>query len=149
MHKLFLTLATAVFLESTSFSGEPAVKIEHGWVQAVPPSSSDTAAYLTLTNVSDKPLRLTGGSTSAAETLMLMVTTNRNVDGTEIIGMKGVNELIIPAHGQLALAPDGDHLMLMMLKKHPMPGDKVQLTLHFEPGGKNLATELPVSLTRP
>lgn len=148
-HTFSLTLAMAALLGGTGFAGEPPVKIEQGWVRAVPPSSSDSVAYMTLVNTSDQPLRLTGGSTPAAEIVMPMVTTKKTMNGQEVIGMKRVDELIIPAHGQLTLSPDGDHLMLMTLKEHPKPGEKVKLTLHFEPGGKEVTTALPVALNKP
>ena len=125
---------------------QEAVKIENGWVRAVPPSVSDSVAYMTLVNTSDRPLHLTGGSTPVAESAMLMITTKKMVSGREIMGMEMVDQLLIPAHGRLTLAPQGDHLMLMKLKEHPKPGDKVKLTLYFERGQKEIRTELPVVL---
>jgi periplasmic copper chaperone A len=139
----------AVLLGCTSFAGEPLVKVDHGWVRAVPSSSSDTVAYMTLVNTSNQPMRLTSGSTPAAEIVLPMMTTKKTMNGQELIGMKRVDELIIPAHGQLTLAPDGDHLMLMTLREHPKPGQRVKLTLHFEPGAVDLTMELPVTLNRP
>ena len=144
-----LTLTVTALLIATSLAGESSVKVEHGWVRAVPPSSSDTAAYLTLVNSSDHALRLIRGNTPVAEMLIPMVTTKRTINGHEVVGMKPVDELAIPAHGRLTLAPDGDHLMLMTLKEHPKPGEKVKVTLHFEPGRKDLTMELPVALNQP
>jgi copper(I)-binding protein len=145
----FFTLGVTALLGGTSLANEAPVKLEHGWVRAVPPSSSDTVAYMSLVNTSSEPLRLTGGSTTIAEMLMPMITTKRTMSGQEIMGMKAVDALVIPAHGQLTLTPEGDHLMLMMLKEHPKPGEKVKLILHFEPGGKDLTVELPVALKKP
>ena len=149
IHKFFFTLAMAASLGTISFAGEPPVKIEQGWVRAVPPSSSDSVAYMTLLNTADQPLRLTGGKTPIAEMVMPMLTTKKTVNGQEVVGMKEVAELVIPAHGRLTLTPDDAHLMLMTLKEHPKPGDKVTLTLRFEPGAKTLTTELPVALNKP
>jgi|SRR5450432_535503 len=149
IHRLFFILALAALLGERSFADEPPVKIEHGWVRALPPTSSDSVAYMTLVNSSDQTVRLTGGSTPIAETVMPMAITKKAVNGEEVMGMEMVNELAIPAHGQLALAPGGAHLMLMKLKEHPKVGDKVKLTLRFEPGGKALTTELPVALNSP
>jgi len=115
----------------------------------VPPPVSDSVVYMTLVNSSEQTLRLTGASTPIAESAVLMITTRKELNGQEIVGMRMVDQLTIPAHGQLTLAPDGDHLMLMKLKEHPRPGDKVRLTLHFEPGLKELAIELPVAVNKP
>ena len=125
------------------------MKIEQGWVRAVPLSVSDSVVYMTLVNSSEQTLRLTGASTPIAESAMLMITTRQELNGQEIVGMRMVDQLTIPAHGQLRLAPDGDHLMLMKLKEHPKPGDKVKLTLHLEPGWKELTIELPVAVNKP
>lgn len=125
------------------------MKIEQGWVRAVPLSVSDSVVYMTLVNSSEQTLRLTGASTPITESAMLMITTRQELNGQEIVGMRMVDQLTIPAHGQLRLAPDGDHLMLMKLKEHPKPGDKVKLTLHLEPGWKELTIELPVAVNKP
>ena len=63
--------------------------------------------------------------------------------------MRMVDQLTSPAHGQFRLASDGDHLMLMKLKEHPKPSDKAKLTLHLEPGWKELTIELPVAVNKP
>ena len=144
-----VALAMAWLLIVNTLAGEPSVKIEHGWVRAVPPSSSGTAAYMTLVNSSDQTVRLLRGNTPIAETLIPMTTTKRTINGQELLGMKRVDELAIPAHGKLMLTPDGDHLMLVTLKQFPKPGEKVKLTLHFEPDGKDLTVELPVEFNRP
>jgi periplasmic copper chaperone A len=147
--KLFFAFAGVVLLADLALAGEPPVKITDAWIRAVPSSSSDTAAYMILTNESGKALRLTGGSTPIAQMVMPMVTTKKMVEGKEVMGMENVDSLIVPAGGRLTLSPGGDHLMLMTLKEHRKPGEKAKLTLHFEPGGGELTLELPVSMTQP
>jgi len=58
--------------------------------------------------------------------------------------MQDVDALEIPPHGRCVLKPGGDHLMIIGLKSHPKPGDHIQLTLHFEPGGKEITLDVPV-----
>ncbi|MGH8094024.1 MAG: copper chaperone PCu(A)C [Chthoniobacterales bacterium] len=147
--KLTFVLGFLTLLQLTATAGEPPVKVEQGWVRAMPPSSSESAAYMTLRNNGDQPLRLTGGTTAIAGMVMPMITTKEVIDGKEVLGMKGVDDFLIPPHGQLILAPAGDHLMLVGLKDHLKAGQKVKLTLHFEPGGGEVTTELPVSLRKP
>jgi copper(I)-binding protein len=149
LSKLFYVFAGAVLLAGVILAGEPPVKITHGWVRAVPLSSEDSVAYMTLTNDSEQPFRLTSGSTPIAEMVMPMVTRKKSVNGKEVSGMENVDALVIPAHGELVLAPDGDHLMLMGLKKHPKPGEKVKFILRFDPGKRELTLELPVSMMQP
>ncbi len=144
-------VAPAILLLSAALSlaVEPAVRVEQGWIQAVPPVSSDSVAYMNLQNLTGGSLKLTAASTSAAEMVMPMVTTREMKSGRELVGMKPVSELEIPAHGQLVLAPGGPHLMLMHLKKPVRPGDRVRLTLHFEPGGIVVTTDLLVAFRKP
>ena len=128
-------------------AGELPVKIDGAWLRAMPPGSDATAAYMVLTNTGDQPLRVTGGSTPIAGMVIPMIGTRRTVDGKTVFGMKGTDALVIPARGTLELKPGGDHLMVMNLKSHPHPGDKVKFTIAFDGGTVDL--ELPVSMDQP
>ena len=109
----------------------------------------DTAAFMRLQNTGDQPLRLTGASTPIAGMCDADGTTPRLVQGTEVLGMKGVDSLEIPAHGERVLQPGGDHLMIMDLASHPRPGDKVTVTLDFDPGHRTVTLEMPASIDTP
>jgi copper(I)-binding protein len=147
--KIYWVLGLAISLAVPTLAQDSPLKIEHGWVRAVPPSASDTVAYMTLVNSSEQTSRLMGASTPIAESATLMITTKHELNGQEIEGMRMVDQFTIPAHSQLSLAPDGGHLMLMKLKEHPQPGDKVKLTLHLEPCRKELTIDLPVAVNNP
>jgi periplasmic copper chaperone A len=118
------------------------LKVEGAWMQAVPDSSSATAAYMTLTNLGKTPLELVGARTTVAERVEPMITTK---SGSGLLGMERVPSLPIPAGGKLVLQPGGNHLMIMELKQHPSPGDKVKMTLLIDPGTRELELELLVS----
>ena len=109
-----LTLLTLCL--SAAEAGEPMVKVEHGWIQAVPPVAGDSVAYLTLVNLSDHELRMNNATTPIAQTVLPMVTVKTIRNGSEMVGMKEVNELAVVAHGRLSLVPGGSHLMLVKLK---------------------------------
>jgi copper(I)-binding protein len=111
-------------------------------MQAVPDVSETTAVYLTLTNLGKIPLDLAGARSAVAERIEPMITTK---DGSGMIGMKRVPSLPIPAGGKLVLQPAGNHLMLMQLRQHPKPGEKVKVTLLINPGTRELDVEVPVS----
>lgn len=117
------------------------VKVEGAYVGAVPPNASATAAFMTLVNDTDRPVRLVGGSAPFAGMAGPMVTTRETHNGIVALGMKDVPALEVPAHGKLELKPGGDHLMLMELKSVPKEGDKVTLTLHFKPAPADLKVE--------
>ena len=120
------------------------VKVENAYVRAVPPNSSATAAFMTLINDTDKPVRLVGGSAPFAGMAGPMITTHEEHDGKMAMGMKDVPFLEVPAHGKLELKSGGDHLMLMDLTSVPKEGEKVTLTLRFEPAPAELKVEAAV-----
>jgi len=136
---LWLMLLARVAMADASLP----LKIDHAWVRAVPPSLTDSAVFMHLTNTGDAPLRLTGATTPIAAMAMPMVTTRKTVQGVEVLGMKGVDSLEVPAHGELTLKPGGDHLMLMNLASHPRIGEMVSVTLEFEPGHHKLTVTMP------
>ena len=148
--KFIISLFTSglvALLGCVAMAGEKSpIQIEAAWVRAVPPSSTVTAAFMKFINTSDKPFRLTSASCPIAEMVSPMITTKRKVSGQEVTGMQDVDALDVPAHGERVLAPGGDHLMLMNLKGHLKPGDKVKLIFHFEPGGKEIVLEVPVKM---
>ena len=122
------------------------LKIEDAWVRAVPPSLTDTAAFMRLENTGDTPLRLTGGKTPIAAMAMLMETTRKTAQGVEMLGMRGVDFIEIPAHGERVLKPGGDHLMIMNMTAPPRPGDMVEVTLEIEPGHRTVTVEMPARI---
>lgn len=144
-----IAAAAIILSQMLALAAEPPVKVENGWVRAVPASSSDTAAFMTLTNTGDQPLRLTGGHTDLGGMLMPMITTRETKNGREVMGMKGVDSLIVAPHGKLLLAPGGDHLMIMGFKGPLRPGAKMKLTLTFASGEGSITVELPAALTQP
>ena len=125
------------------------VKVESGWLQAVPPVAEATAAYMRIRNLSQSPLKLTGASSSIAPKIELMITTRHPHDGQEIMGMERVDTLAIPPGGILELKPGGNHLMMMGLTSHPKEGERVKLTVQFAPGDQRLDVEIPVFKQEP
>ncbi len=135
-----------VFLAAVATGADDGLplKVTEAWVRAVPPVADGTAAFMTLVNDGDMPLRLTGGSTPIAKSVAPMITTKKEVSGTEVVGMEGVDALVVPAHGRCELKPGGNHLMIMGLVAHPKAGDTIKLTLRFDPGGKEITLDVPV-----
>ena len=124
---------------------EPNIKVDGAWMRAVPPSVSDTAIYLTITNLGKDKVELTGGKTPIADSVEPMITTRSGEGAKQELGMASVNSLEVPPGGKLVLEPGGNHLMVTGLKKHPAEGEKVSLTIKLEPGDHEIQLEIPVS----
>lgn len=123
-----LMLSTFVLAQNSS------VQLLEGWIRLPPPMLKSSVAYMVLQNSSDRPLRLTGGSTEVAQTVILMGDYVEERNGTQLKGMRKVPYLEIPAKGRLELTPGGKHLMLMGLKRPLQDGERITLTLRFEGG---------------
>ena len=92
---------------------------------ALPPfTDAPMPIYLTIDNTAVEPDSLLGATTTVSGHTM--------IHGG---GMEGMEALVVPAHGTLALRPGETHLML----EPPLPrfarGDSVQVTLRFARAG--------------
>ena len=125
------------------------VKIENAWLQAVPPVAEATAAYMTIRNLGQSALRLTGASSPIATEIEPMITTRHEKNGQEVMGMQSVEDLEIAPGGTLELKPGGNHLMIMGLTSHPKEGERVKLTVRFAPDDQRLDIEIPVFKQEP
>jgi periplasmic copper chaperone A len=125
---------------------EPDIKVQGAWMRAVPPAVSETAVYLTIINLGSTTYQLVGAKTSIADSIDPMITTKSGPGGAyQRSGMEVVTSLEVPAGGKLELEPGGNHLMVMGLKKHPLEGEKIDITIRLEPGDREIRLEVPVS----
>lgn len=108
-----------------------ALKLVQGWVSAAPPGAEELSAYVVLTNPSKVALTLSGVSTPAAGSAMLM-TTARDAAGRESMQMTAAMK--IPAGGTLKILPGRAHLMLRNFRRQPQPGESVPVTVRFSDG---------------
>ncbi|MBS0297212.1 MAG: copper chaperone PCu(A)C [Proteobacteria bacterium] len=92
-----------------------------------------TAAYLTVVNPGPKADRLVSATCECGA----KVTLHRMWMDHGVMRMRAADKgLEVPAHGELKLAPGGDHLMLTGLKAPLEDKGKVTLTLTFAHAGK-------------
>jgi len=144
MKLLPLVVATGLLFGTAFLHADEPVTIEAAWVAAVPPTSNDTAAFGKVVNHTDQPLKLTGGKSAAAKEVVVMITTKTEKEGAEVLGMKTVPSLEVPAGGELVLEPGGDHIMVMGLLEPLLEGTKVAMTLQFEGDADPIEVEMPV-----
>jgi copper(I)-binding protein len=116
------------------------VRASEAWIRVMP-ANLPAGGYVVLHNDGDQPAVLDGASSAAYGSVML----HQSSTDTGMGRMRMVDNLSVPAHGRVALAPGGYHFMLMDAGKPVQPGQTVRLTLHFA-DGSTLATDF---LTRP
>ncbi|HTC13369.1 MAG TPA: copper chaperone PCu(A)C [Chthoniobacterales bacterium] len=146
---LHLLLLFFCCVSRAALADDAPVKVENAWLQAVPPVAEATAAYMSIRNLSQSPIKLAGASSSIATNIELMITTRHPHNGQEIMGMEKVDTLEIPPGGVLELKPGGNHLMIMGLTSHPREGERVKLTVQFAPGDQRIDVQIPVFKQEP
>jgi periplasmic copper chaperone A len=106
------------------------VTIKDAWVRATVPQQHSTGAFMRLT--APVNLRLVQVQSSLAEALEI----HEMAMAGEIMQMRAVEALELPAGKAVDLRPGGYHIMLMGLKQQVKVGDTVPLTLVFEGADK-------------
>jgi periplasmic copper chaperone A len=138
-----LMISLSILVTAASAQDLP-IKIDHPWMQAVPPVASDTAAFMKIQNLGQTQLKLVGASCTIATAVEPMITTRQEKAGHQMMGMESVPGLDVPAGGTLELRPGGNHLMVLGLKSHPKEGDHVKFVLLFAPNDQQVSIELTV-----
>ena len=128
-------------------AAQPApVKVEGAWVRGTVPGQQATGAYMTVTAA--RHLKLVGVSTPAAGAAE--VHEMRMQD--DVMTMRPVRALELPAGQPVQLKPGGYHIMLQALKQPLRRDDVVALTLFFSDAQgvrSRLELKLPVALQAP
>jgi copper(I)-binding protein len=107
-----------------------AVKSQKAWATPSASGQKVAAAYISLHNMGKTPEILTGASSSAAADVQI----HRSELVNGVARMRRVERLAVPAHGDLKLAPRGNHLMLLGLKRPLVAGDEITVRLKFASG---------------
>jgi len=118
---------TVFLLLSIANAGAQGITVQDAWIRGIPPSATNTAAFMTIHNTGPVDAVLKSASCDIAETVQIH--TMEQVG--EIMRMKEVSELRIPANGQMILAPRGYHIMLIGLIRPLNEGETIPLTLGF------------------
>ncbi len=123
-----LILAALLVLSSSAWAGS--VEVKDAYVRHMPPTQSVTGAFMMLVNTTDTDRAAVSGSSSVAGTVEL----HTHIKDGEVMRMRQVEKIDIPAGGMTELKPGGFHVMLIDLKKPLELGQMVDITLNFDDG---------------
>lgn len=143
---LSIGLALALAVATTSFAQPADVKVEGAWARASVQGQSGTGAFMALT--AREPLRLVGVASPAAGVAEVH---EMKLEG-DVMRMRPLEGLDLPAGKAVELKPGGYHLMLMELKAPLKPGSAVPITLTFKTAKgdtRRLELSVPVSAMPP
>ncbi len=110
------------------------IVVDHPYATPTPAGARTGAAYLRrLVNRGQQPDRLIGASTPLADTVEF----HRSSRDGDVMRMRAVDAIDVPAGAELRLRHDGDtHLMLVGLKEALRDGQRFPLRLRFERAGE-------------
>jgi len=120
-------LLTVFLLLAIANAGAQGITVQDAWIRGIPASATTTAAFMTIHNTGSDNAVLKSVDCAVAETVQIH--TMEQVG--EIMKMKEVSELRIPADGQAILAPKGYHIMLIGLVRPINEGETIPLSLNF------------------
>jgi copper(I)-binding protein len=133
MNKLNQSL-TAILLVIGATQAVAQVEVSQPWVRATVAQQKATGAFLQLTAKTDSRLVEVRSSIAGVAEVHEMA-----MEG-DVMKMRAVPSLALPAGKTVALKPGGYHVMLMDLKAPIKAGDSVPLTLVFEAADKQRQT---------
>lgn len=122
------------------------VVVKDPWVRTTVPHQNTTGAFMQLTSKLDAKLIKVQSPVAG------LIEVHETKMDKDIMRMRPVNSLALPAGQMVELKSGGYHLMMMDLKKQIKAGDEVPLTLIFEgAGGKTETVEVKAaaSLVKP
>jgi len=145
MKRLTLTLAlclAAAAAQAASFRSGP-LEARETWSR---PAAAATVGvgYMSLENRGGAPDTLVGVTAPVAREVQI----HRSVMTGGIMSMSRETRVQVPAHGAVAFAPGGYHLMLMDLKRPLKAGDSFPAELAFA-SGRRIAVTFEVSTEPP
>ena len=118
------------------------IAIDGAFARPSPSVGGTGGAFMTITNNTGAPVRLSGGSSPIAK----MVEIHETIDDNGVMKMRPVaGGIEIPPGKTVELKPGGMHVMLMGLTAPLVEGQDVELTLIFEKAGP-VTLKVPVKL---
>lgn len=119
------------------------VTVTEAWIRATVPHQKDTGAFMTIT--SKENARLVAASSPVAGTVEIHEMRMEN----NVMKMRAIPGLDLPAGKSVELGPGGYHVMLLDIKRQLKEGDRVPLTLVVQGGQKKRDSIAVEAVVRP
>jgi copper(I)-binding protein len=112
---------------------QPDITISDAWGRPSIKSAANGAFYMAIHNEGRSEDRLVAASTNLCRSIELHQT---SVDGQDVMMMRQVDEVAIPAGQTIVLKVGGLHIMCLDRREEFVIGDRIPLTLTFEISGE-------------
>lgn len=134
--KLFLKglIVSALFIVGSAYANDYNVgdlTIEHPWSRATVAGMVNGAGYFVIENKGSQDDVLLSATTDIAKTTEL----HTHIQDGEVMRMRQVENVAIPAGEKVSFEPGGLHVMMMGLEQPLVQGESFPLILQFEKSG--------------
>lgn len=117
-------LVIALLAATSAGAGE--ITVSESWARATAPGQDSGAVYLHI--ISQQDARIVEVTSPVADSAAMHSMTHDK----DVMRMRELETLLLPAGKEVALASGGNHIMLSRLKKPLVAGDTVPLTLTIQ-----------------
>ncbi|MBC3879177.1 copper chaperone PCu(A)C [Undibacterium sp. FT79W] len=131
---MFIKSIIAAAVASVTLAAQAEIVVKDAWVRATVPQQKATGAFMQIQ--STKNVRLIEVQSAAAG----LVEVHEMKMDNNVMKMRAIPQLDVPAGKNVELKPGGYHVMLMDLKAQAKAGDTVTLKLIFEDENKKQET---------
>jgi periplasmic copper chaperone A len=141
---ILLALGAAMMMAAASLAQAQSLKVEGAWVRSAVPGQQGTGGFMKLT--ASEPMQLVGVSSPVAGVAQMH---EMKMEG-DVMKMRAIAKLDLPAGRTVELKPGGYHLMLMDLKQPLVQGSTVPISLVFRDakgGESKLDLTVPVRVS--
>jgi len=121
----------ALLLAAPAHAQGAGIEVGQPWTREAS-AGANGVGYMTLRNRGAQPDRLVSASTAAARAVEL----HTHIREGDVMRMRPVEAIAVPAGGTVTLQPSGLHLMLVGLTEPLRRGAEVPVTLRFERAGE-------------
>jgi copper(I)-binding protein len=128
---LALPLLAAPLTVSAQTIEAGALRLENPWTRAAN-AGGQGGGFLVIRNTGAAPDRLLSATSPAAQRMEL----HTHIREGDVMRMRPVADIPVPANGSATLQPGGLHLMLIGLTQPLAAGQSVPVTLRFERAGE-------------
>lgn len=125
-----------ILLAAMPSAADDVLVVRDAWIRAAPPGAVVLAGYATIENPGEANVRLVDASSSGFARVEFHEM--RMADG--MMKMRRLESVDVPAGKSVAFAPGSDHLMLHEPKRPIAKGDRIELDLVDEAGGRTRVT---------
>lgn len=108
------------------------IMTHHPYARATPPNAATSAVFVELMNHTEQNRAIVAASTPAAGKVEL----HDVIHDGDVMQMRQVDQIEIPAQGHVSLKPGSLHIMLFELTKPLVEGESIDVELTFANGEK-------------